>query len=74
MVYLIHRKTYFFITSLKDKSIYIFEINTDDNLTKLIDKVNIDERVRDIIYLKTENIYVALLENTPSIALIKYIN
>ena len=67
-------KNFFFITSLKDKSIYIFEINTDDNLTKLIDKINIDERVRDIIYLKTENIYVALLENTPSIALIKYIN
>ena len=67
-------KNFFFITSLKDKSIYIFEINTDDNLTKLIDKINIDERVRDIIYLKTENIYVALLENTPSIALIKYKN
>ena len=33
-----------------------------------------DERVRDIIYLKKENIYVTLLENTPSIALIKYIN
>ncbi len=67
-------KNFFFITSLKDKSIYIFEINTDANLTKLIDKININERVRDIIYLKTENIYVTLLENTPSIALIKYIN
>ena len=67
-------KNFFFITSLRGKSIYIFEINTDDNLTKLIDKINMDERVRDIIYLKTENIYVTLLENTPSIALIKYIN
>ncbi|MDC0926812.1 PQQ-dependent sugar dehydrogenase [Candidatus Pelagibacter ubique] len=53
-----------------DLSLHYFELN--NNYSKLYHEVlPIDERVRDMIYIKDKNIIVLFLENTASIAILE---
>lgn len=63
----IHNVNHYAFGSLKDKSIYFFELNTDKKI-KNLERVEVFERVRDLIY-KDNKIYL-FLENTASIGVI----
>ena len=54
-------------SSLKDKSIYFFDLDSQNNIINF-ERVFVDERVRDIKF-KDEKLYL-FLENTPSIGII----
>jgi len=55
------------ITSLKDQSIYFFKLNFENELEDL-KRVNIGERIRDIIY--SNNKLILFMESTASIGII----
>ena len=55
----------YIVTSLKNKRIYIIDINKIDKKTKIIKEINIDERIRDIIFDKENKVYYLYLESTP---------
>ena len=54
----------------------LHHIRLDKNFNKIIfeDIIKIEERIRDIIYLKYKNVFVLLLENTPAIGFLRLIN
>jgi hypothetical protein len=55
----------YFVTSLKNKKIYVFE---EKNKTfRLVKKIDLGERIRDIIFDKESSSYFLYLENTPKI-------
>ena len=57
----------FFITSLNAGS--LFRVKFNENLDKIIflEKIFIGERIRDIEYLKEQNLFLLALENTGSL-------
>ena len=57
----------YLITSLKKKSIFIIELNTKTGDSKIINEIKIGERIRDIIYDKTNNCFYLYLEGTPKV-------
>ena len=61
-------KNQFFLTTLKSKSIFIAEVDEETLKTKIVDKIFIGERIRDIVYNAKKNTYYLYLENTPYIA------
>ncbi len=61
-------KNRYVLSSLKDKSIYFFEINDKRELINL-ERVAVHERIRDLVY-KNNKIYL-FLEDTGSIGVIK---
>ena len=60
----------FFITSLNAGS--LFRVKFNENLDKIIfsEKIFIGERIRDIEYLKEQNLFLLALENTGSLGVI----
>ncbi len=60
----------FFISSLNGRSLY--RVNFDDNFNKLNykEKIYIGERIRDIIYVTSKNIFVLALEETGSLGIL----
>ncbi len=58
---------YYVVSSLKDKSLYFFELDNEDNLANLF-RLEVFERVRDMIY-KNNYLYL-FLEDTASLAII----
>ena len=64
----------FILTSLRAASIYFIEFNDDFSKIYYEETFEINERIRDIIYLKNKNSYLMLLEDSPSIATLKLIN
>ena len=57
-----------------DLSIHHIRINKDFNKIDLEDIIPLKQRVRDLIFLKEQNIVVITLENTPAIAFLKNSN
>lgn len=57
----------YLITSLKEKSIFIIEVNTETSDSKIINEIKIGERIRDIIYDKINNCFYLYLEGTPKV-------
>jgi hypothetical protein len=51
----------------------IFDYKFNENYTKILDEdeIVIGERIRDLIYLNSKNLVVMVLENSPSIAILK---
>ena len=47
----------------------IFRLENDLDKFTFIDKIEIKERIRDIIYFSNQNIYIMILENTPSLGI-----
>ena len=62
-------KNKYIASSMKDKSIHMFEINKNDQVENLT-RVEIGERIRDIIFNGKE--IFLFLEDTASVAMIKY--
>ena len=52
------------------KSIYRFEMNKDFNMIQNIEQIKIGDRIRDIKYNDTNNLFVLVLENSNSIGLL----
>ena len=54
----------------------LFDMKFNDDFSKLIeiDEIIINERIRDMIYVKSKNLIVLVLENTPSVAILKKID
>ena len=70
--YLQIKKNFFLMSSLAPESIYFLKFNDDlDQLIK-IEKVYIEDRIRDIIYIDKFDTYVMALESTPAIGLLKF--
>ena len=61
------KKNKYAVASLKDNSIYFFDLKNESNVENL-ERVNMGERIRDMI--KVENGLILFLEDTASIALI----
>ena len=59
----------YLVTSLKDSSIYFFRLNSNYEKILSINRIEIGERIRDIIYYDKKNIFIMILENTPSIGI-----
>jgi hypothetical protein len=59
-------KKEFFVTSLKNKSLYIFNISSDHKAS-LLQEINIGERIRDIIFDEDSRSYFLYLEDSPKI-------
>lgn len=58
----------FLLTSLKSKSIFILEFNDTFTESKVVDKIFIGERIRDIVFDDQKNVYYLYLDDTPYIA------
>ena len=65
-----NRKENLFISSLKYKTLYIYELNNELTNIKKIDEIFIGERIRDFTYLEKSNLYVMVLEDTPSLGIL----
>ena len=61
------KKNKYAVASLKDNSIYFFDLQNESNVENL-ERVNMGERIRDMI--KVDNGLILFLEDTASIALI----
>ena len=60
-------KDHYFVSSLKNKTLYNLKINKNLKTSKIKNEVNVGERIRDIIYDKKENLYFLYLENEPNL-------
>lgn len=60
-------KNVYFVTSLKDNSIYEIEFDQNFSFRRIINRLNIKERIRDIIYDKDNKCYFLYGETTPKL-------
>ena len=60
----------FILSSLKDESIYTFALNEKNELTEF-KRIEIGERIRDMVYDSEKKEVVLFLENTASIGILK---
>ena len=58
----------FIVSSLKDKSIYTFLLNDKKNIENF-NRIEIGERIRDMVYLKKTKNVLLFLEDTASIGI-----
>ena len=63
----------FFVTSLKNKTIYVINFGEKFKNPKIVEEINIGERIRDIIYDSEEKKYYLFLENSPKISILSRI-
>jgi len=63
----------FFVSSLKNKTIYNIEFDLNFENPKITDKIIIGERIRDIIYDKKYNRYFLYLEGSPKLSILQLI-
>ncbi len=63
----------FFVTSLKNKTIYVINFGEKFENPKIVEEINIGERIRDIIYDSEEKKYYLFLENSPKISILSRI-
>lgn len=64
-------KNKFIVSSMREKSIYTFEINNNYELENL-KKIYVGERIRDMIYNENQKMLLMFLENTASIGVLKF--
>lgn len=64
----------YFVTSLKNKTIYEIEFDENHNNPKIIDEILIGERIRDIVFDTINKKYYLYLENTPKLAIFEKVN
>ena len=62
-----HHPNSFFVTSLKKKSIFEIELDKNLNFKRTRNIIEINERIRDIIYDKQKKCYLIYGENTPKL-------
>jgi hypothetical protein len=64
----------YFVTSLKNKTIYEIEFDENFKNPKIIDEILVGERIRDIVFDQNTQKYYLYLENTPKLAILEKIN
>jgi len=64
----------FFVATLKATLLYEISVDLQNNKLLTHETFKVGERIRDIQYYEPLNIYFLLLEETPSIALLKLKN
>ena len=62
------KKNKYVVASLKDNSIYFFDLQNNNNKIENLERVNVGERIRDMI--KVENGLILFLEDTASLAFV----
>ena len=65
---------YYFVSSLAGKTLFLMKLNNDKTELKILEKIKIGERTRDIIYIKQEDLYLLVLENSPALGFLKIKN
>lgn len=60
----------YFIASLNGRSLYRVNFDNDFNKLNYMEKIYIGERIRDIIYVSSKNIFVLALEETGSLGIL----
>ena len=65
-----NKDNYYYVTSLKDKTIYEIELNKNFDKANITDQINIGERIRDIVYDNELKIYYIYLEDSPAIGIL----
>ena len=53
---------------------YTYCKNNKKNNMKIIEEVKIEERIRDIIYMKNKDAFILMLENSPLLGIFKIIH
>ena len=66
-----YSKNHYFVSSLKNKTLYNLRINNDLISSKIESEINVGERIRDIIYDQKENLYFLYLENEPNLLVLQ---
>ena len=61
----------YFVTSLKNKTIYEIEFDENFKNPKIVDEILVGERIRDIVFDEKVNKYYLYLENTPKLAIME---
>ena len=61
----------YFVTSLKNMTIYDLKINNELKTSKIENEIYIGQRIRDIIFDKKEDSYFLHLETEPNLLVIK---
>lgn len=64
-------KTRYLLTSMKAKSIFFLDFINDEKLA-IHKRINLHERIRDIIKIDEKKMYLMVLETSPAIGVIKY--
>ena len=64
----------YFVTSLKNQTIYEIQLDNDLNFEKIKDEIKVNERIRDIIYDSESKCYLVFGENTPKLISMCLIN
>ena len=59
-----------FVSSLKYKTLYFYELNNELSSIKKIYSFPVGERIRDLTYIEKSNLYVMILEDSPSIGIL----
>jgi glucose/arabinose dehydrogenase len=63
-------KNNLFVSSLKYKTLYLYELNDKLSKVQKIDSFSVGERIRDLTYVEKSNFYVMILEDGPSIGIL----
>ena len=65
---------FYFVSSLKDETLYVMKMDNSKRQLEEIEKIEVGERIRDIIFNKKINAYLMILENSPSLGVFKIKN
>lgn len=65
---------YFFVHSLRAQSLYLLKFEPDYKKIELIDHIDLNERIRHMIYLEKEKIYLLALESSSSLGILRIID
>jgi len=65
-----NKKNNYFITSLKNKTIYEIELNSNFDKANIVDEISVGERIRDLVYDKELNVYYLYLEDSPAVGVL----
>lgn len=60
------------MASLKNKTIYEIELNSNFEKANIVDEISLGERIRDLVYDKELNVYYLYLEDSPAIGVLSH--
>jgi hypothetical protein len=67
-----NKKNNYFVTSLKNKTIYEIELNSNFDKANIVDEISVGERIRDLVYDKELNVYYLYLEDSPAVGILSH--
>ena len=64
----------FVVTSMQQKKMYFFTLSSEKEKILNAQRINFPDRVRDIIYLEDKDVFALILEENPSLGILRIIN